>query len=179
MEAQISRKLQSNEPIDVEYWEQLLRSIAVYKAKAELNKVYKSIIDSRRLDLKREQAIEAGLAKEKLSMLLGGGPDNLIQNMNEDPGIHETSSSISTASIKYSQHLDPEPLLKLRPEDKAFDIIEEGAFLDKIVCDCISHWCFWTLLICSGRPQIENEFLSLATCPCGSYSLVSQSQHLL
>jgi len=53
LEGQIKAKLQSNEDIDTDYWEQLLRSLAVWKAKATLNKVYKAIADSREQRLKQ------------------------------------------------------------------------------------------------------------------------------
>ena len=43
LEKQINAKLRSNEDIDVDYWEQLLRSLLVWKAKAKLKKVYQSI----------------------------------------------------------------------------------------------------------------------------------------
>lgn len=47
LEGQIKGKLQSNEDIDTDYWEALLRSLAVWKAKATLTKVYKAIVDNR------------------------------------------------------------------------------------------------------------------------------------
>lgn len=46
LERQINRKLESNEPIDTDYWEQLLKSLLVWKAKAKLKKVYQSVLDS-------------------------------------------------------------------------------------------------------------------------------------
>lgn len=48
LETQIRAKLQSTEDIDTDYWEQLLRSLAVWKAKATLNKVYDGISEARR-----------------------------------------------------------------------------------------------------------------------------------
>lgn len=53
LEGQIRSKLQSDDDIDTDYWEQLLRSLAVWKAKATLNKVYKAIADSREERLKQ------------------------------------------------------------------------------------------------------------------------------
>lgn len=118
LESQITRKLQSNEPIDVEYWEQLLRNVAVYKSRAELNAVYKTIIESRLNDLRQEQRGEASYMKKKLSLLL-----------NDSSG----ASISQSPTVGYSRHLDPEPLLKLRTEDKSLDITDEQAFLDKNV----------------------------------------------
>jgi hypothetical protein len=47
LERQIKAKLQSHDDIDTDYWEQLLRNLAVCKAKATLTKVYKAIVDNR------------------------------------------------------------------------------------------------------------------------------------
>lgn len=52
LEMQIKAKLQSTEDIDTDYWEQLLRSIAVWKAQATLNKVYEAITEAREARLK-------------------------------------------------------------------------------------------------------------------------------
>lgn len=131
LDTQISAKLRSNEPIDVEYWEQLLSSIAVYKAKAELNKVYKSIVNSRLTNLRQQQASEATAVREKLVLLLTGS--NPASKLASSPSIPEIAASSSKLLVNYSTQLDPEPLLKLRSEDRAYDVVEETFFLNKIV----------------------------------------------
>ncbi|KAK4184933.1 mid region of cactin-domain-containing protein [Podospora australis] len=64
LEKQIRAKLQSNEPIDTDYWEQLLKSLMVYKAKAKLKNVCQDIKAARvkllmARDPERAQALEA------------------------------------------------------------------------------------------------------------------------
>ena len=120
LEKQISMKLQSNEPIDVEYWEHLLESVAVYKSRAELNAVYKSIIQSRLVDLRTEQAAEAINLGQKLALVMG---DAKLPISSEAP------------SFFYSKSLDPEPMLRLRTEDKDFDMIEEKYFMERIASE--------------------------------------------
>ena len=133
LEKQISSKLQSNEPIDTEYWEQLLRNVAVYKSRAELNTVYKNIIKSRLSDLRHEQRAEAVLVGDKLALLQN------ISNANQLPSDGATSiaesPNVGQPSLKYSRSLDPEPLLKLRAEDKGLDTIDEKEFLDKVISE--------------------------------------------
>ena len=133
LEKQISSKLQSNEPIDTEYWEQLLRNVAVYKSRAELNTVYKNIIKSRLNDLRHEQRGEAVLVGDKLALLQN------ISNANQLPSGGATSIAASPnlgpPSLKYSRSLDPEPLLKLRAEDKGLDTIDEKEFMDKVISE--------------------------------------------
>ncbi|KAL9132250.1 MAG: hypothetical protein Q9217_000054 [Psora testacea] len=130
LEKQISDKLQSNEPIDVEYWEELLRSVAIYKAKAELKGVYNSIIESRLNSLRQGQRAEAMDLTRKLELLLDD-PDDAVDNHvphSEDKSPYPPENRYS---IIYSRDLDPEPVLKLRAEDKCFDVLEEAIFLDK------------------------------------------------
>ena len=130
LEKQISSKLHSNEPIDVEYWEQLLRNVAVYKSRAELNTVYKNIIQSRLNDLRHEQRAEAVLVRDKLALLT-----SISKSEDLKPDCTTSTvdkSNVDTTSLKYSQTLDPEPLLKLRAEDKGLDTIDEKDFMEKL-----------------------------------------------
>ena len=121
LEKQISTKLQSNEPIDVEYWEQLLQNVEVYKSKAELNAVYKSVIQNRLVDFRTEQALEASDLSDKLRLVL--------ENSEFD------SPGSAPTSIPYSRKLDPEPMLRLRTEDKSLDMIDEKQFLERVKSD--------------------------------------------
>ena len=133
LEKQISGKLQSNEPIDVEYWEQLLRNVAVYKSRAELDTVYRNIIGSRLNDLRYDQCAEAVLVRDKLALLTSG--DNLNGLKPDGAALTVDSSKTEPPSLKYSRSLDPEPHLKLRAEDKGFDTIDEKDFMDKLASE--------------------------------------------
>lgn len=133
LETQISAKLRSNEPIDVEYWEQLLSSIAVYKAKAELNEVYKSIVDSRLANLRQQQASDATAVKEKLTLLLTGS--NQLSKSAGSRSIPDNAASSPKLLVSYSSQLDPEPLLKLRSDDRVYDVVEENDFVNKIALE--------------------------------------------
>ena len=134
LEIQISRKLNSNEAIDVDYWGQLLRSLTVWKARAKLKRVYQSVVESRLSVLKKQQEAEAETAQEKLALLFGGR-----KSMEEELDVNctyrtgQTPVSTTIPLIVYSRELDPEPLLKLRPEDKILDTVDETEFLNRIV----------------------------------------------
>ena len=47
LEKQIQAKLRSNEPIDTDYWEQLLKSLGVWKARTTVKKIYELVKKSR------------------------------------------------------------------------------------------------------------------------------------
>lgn len=120
LEKQILSKLQSNEPIDVEYWEQLLNNVAVYKSRAELSSVYEKIIQNRLDILKGEQRAEAFKLGDKLAAVTTG-----IQVPN----------SRHSKGIDHTRQLDPDPLLKIRPEDKSLEVLDEQKFLDQNVSE--------------------------------------------
>ncbi|KAK3986053.1 mid region of cactin-domain-containing protein [Cladorrhinum sp. PSN332] len=64
LEKQIKAKLQSNEPIDTDYWEQLLKSLLVYKAKAKLKSVCQDI-KAARVEMMRARDPERAKALEE------------------------------------------------------------------------------------------------------------------
>ncbi|KAL8661391.1 MAG: hypothetical protein Q9202_005633 [Teloschistes flavicans] len=119
LKTQVNRKLQSNEPIDVEYWEQLLHSIGVYSAKAALSQVYKSVIDRRLREYRHDQSTEAALSRQKLHVLLS----------------RDLPAQTGMPAIEYSRKLDPEPLLRLNGEDKALGVMDEMQFMANIVTE--------------------------------------------
>jgi hypothetical protein len=134
LEKQIRTKLRSNDDIDVDYWEQLLRSLLVWKAKAKLKKVYQSVLDSRLETLRQQQKDDADGVRVKLQALLRG-PVRIVEDPEEQ---HEDSAAPILRlqpTLHYSQGFDPEPLLKLRPEDKSAEIMDESVFLQKVVAE--------------------------------------------
>ncbi|KAJ5212292.1 uncharacterized protein N7498_003938 [Penicillium cinerascens] len=118
LEVQVKRKLSSNEPIDTDYWEELLRSLTVWKARARLRNVYQAVIDERVGDLRKQQREEAEAIREKLAPLAP-----LIT------GDEQQLNSIDSGELK---GLDPDPLLQVRPEDKGLEIMDESAFLRQV-----------------------------------------------
>lgn len=62
LEKQIRAKLDSDEPIDTEYWERLLSSLIVWKARAKVKRVYDEVSDVRRQLL--GQAATAAAARD-------------------------------------------------------------------------------------------------------------------
>ena len=133
LEKQIRAKLRSNEPIDVDYWEQLLRSLLIWKAKAKLKKVYQSVLDSRLEALQKEQQEEAIKVRTKLQALLAE-PASIAENEPCIPAGAAESQSIQKKFL-YSSIYDPEPLLKLQTTDKSSDVIDESSFVKKVVAE--------------------------------------------
>ncbi|KAL2004264.1 hypothetical protein VTN02DRAFT_4779 [Thermoascus thermophilus] len=121
LETQVKRKLNSNEPIDTDYWEELLRSLTVWKARAKLKKVYQAVIEGRVQALRTQQREEAESVRTKLAPLAP-----VVRGTAEDAAPPDGVDGEEFAD------LDPEPLLQLRPEDKHLEIVDESVFLDQV-----------------------------------------------
>jgi hypothetical protein len=113
---QVKKKLDSDEPIDYDYWEQLLRSLRVWKAKAKLRKVSQEIVKERLQALRKQQAEAAASVQEKIFEMLQAAGE-----VGDGP-----------ATVTYDAALDPQPLLKLRTEDKPLQQIDEKIFLENL-----------------------------------------------
>jgi len=111
LEKQIQSKLRSNEDIDVEYWENLLHGLKSWKARAKLRLVSQSIVKNQLQGLREQQGATAQKIREGFAGLVGSAD-------------HLTSR---TTTLDYTA-LDPEPLLKARPEDKGLQIQDQAAF---------------------------------------------------
>ena len=110
LEDQIRSKLDSDEPIDTDYWQQLLDSLLVWKAKAKLKKVYQDVLDSRLDALRQENEQKAIRARQNLA--------------STGVRVEET--------VQYSKILDPDPLLEISSKDKTLEIQDESTFLETV-----------------------------------------------
>lgn len=128
LEVQVKKKLDSNEPIDTDYWEELLRSLGVWKARAKLKNVFQAVIDERVKSLRQQQSEEAESVRAKLAPLVALSNDTDAQ-----------AEGIDEEEFK---GLDPDPLLQIRPEDKGLEIVDESAFLNNVVCS-LRHLIYW------------------------------------
>lgn len=118
LEAQVKKKLNSNEPIDTDYWEELLRSLTVWKARAKVKRVFEAVIDERVRGLRQQQREEAESVQAKLAPLA--------------PVIQPSTADPQTRLDEVFCGLDPDPLLQIRPEDKVLEIVDETSFLDQV-----------------------------------------------
>lgn len=122
LEGQIERKLSSNEIIDPDYWNALLRSLRIWKAKASLRQVYGQVIKQRVEILQKQQREEALSVQKKLEQILSGDSESDAA----------PTSYHSPRPIPYTRLMDPEPLLKLPYNDKSLPTVSEHSFLSTI-----------------------------------------------
>jgi hypothetical protein len=120
LEKQVKAKLRSNDDIDVDYWENLLKSLSIYKAKARLRQVSKSVLGARLETLRQQQEQEAMALRNKVRESL------------KSSSLAASEDQASHAEVFTT--IDPEPLLRLNPEDKTLTSMEEEDFKQRLVC---------------------------------------------
>jgi hypothetical protein len=116
LERQIKAKLQSDEEIDTDYWEQLLRSLLVWKAKAKLKKIHEAIKQSRLATLKernpeRAKALEQSLPVSNVStttqVTIAATRSTVDINTTFNPSTgHESSAPPGTARFAHTSGED-------------------------------------------------------------------------
>ncbi|KAI1103634.1 mid region of cactin-domain-containing protein [Jackrogersella minutella] len=93
LEGQIQAKLRSDEVMDTDYWEQLLKSLQIFKAKAKLKNVYEEIRES------------------KVKLLIERDPEKakaLVESESLGSTIHaETKDVAATSKLKHSTAVVP------------------------------------------------------------------------
>ena len=117
LEKQVRTKLKSSDGIDIDYWEHLLRRLLSYKAEAKLAALSERIVDNQLKGLRQEQAEQARIVSQNLSEALGNSyPSTDLRN---DP--------------RLVKKLDPKSMLKVDQRDKKCEVLDESAFLGRVV----------------------------------------------
>ncbi|KAK5128661.1 hypothetical protein LTR08_003933 [Meristemomyces frigidus] len=122
LEGQIRKKLGSGEPLDTDYWEHLLSSLGTYKARARLAAVGRRIVGSRVAGLRKLQIEEARGLRARLD-----------ESLESREARGQEQGDEKEAEGRHA--LDPEPLLRLRPEDKALASLTETDFAAQLAQD--------------------------------------------
>ena len=117
LQSQVQKKLASNEPIDVEYWENLLKELIVWKAKSKLKDMHEVVLQNRLEQLRRKQRDEAIAMQEELANTLP------VQEIEDDLS-KEVEEEIEEEPELWDDSMEP-PLMKtLVNDDKELELIE-------------------------------------------------------
>ncbi|KAI6833992.1 hypothetical protein KC365_g3036 [Hortaea werneckii] len=119
LEKQIRTKLSAGGNIDTDYWEHLLRTLLSYKAKAKLREIGSQITAGRLESLKAEKVKEADSLRAELEL-------------SQDDTTNERGPDFKVVE---RHPLDPEPLLRLRSEDRQLHSMTGPDFAEKLALD--------------------------------------------
>lgn len=130
LQKQVEAKLAAGGPVDVEYWEALMRALLVWKAKARLKDMHRMMLKRRleRLKEKQKEEAAAGAAaaiearqpiRLALQSALRKGPeaDMAPTEEGEEEALGEPDA--------YDPSMSPKLLPQIPPEDAEIDVLDE------------------------------------------------------
>lgn len=151
LQSQVTKKLQSNEPIDVEYWENLLKELFIYKAKAKLRDMHQVLLMKRLEQLRLRQRLEAEKVQKELEEVLAmhgqvrgrgvqAGEGLEAEPVDEDLTAEQdkrfeeaVEDDEADESVRYERGMSPELFTKLSNDDKELEIINPEDDLKRLV----------------------------------------------
>jgi hypothetical protein len=125
LQRQVQAKLTSGEPIDTDYWEGLLKSILVWKAKAKLKALHEVVVRNRLEQLRKKQRDEALQAQEEL---LAGVVRSVTDGQEPRIALQPEAISASMDIEQYDRAMSPQLLdiTKLPHEEREIDIVTDA-----------------------------------------------------
>lgn len=127
LQRQVQAKLVSGEPIDTDYWEGLLKTLLVWKAKAKLKSLHEVVVRNRLEQLRKRQRDEALHAQEEL---LAGVARSAAQGLKDANYVAPTTTAEADTqedTEPYDRSMSP-PLIdirKLTEDEREIDIVTE------------------------------------------------------
>ncbi|KAG2370057.1 mid region of cactin-domain-containing protein [Suillus spraguei] len=127
LQKQIQAKLASGEPIDTDYWEELLKRLLVWKAKAKLKSLHEVVVRNRLEQLRKRQRDEALHAQEEL---LAGVARSAAQGLKDANYVAPTTTTEPDAQEDmepYDRSMSPTliDIRKLTEDEREIDIVTE------------------------------------------------------
>ncbi|KAF7776334.1 hypothetical protein Agabi119p4_4727 [Agaricus bisporus var. burnettii] len=133
LQRRIQDKLTSGEPIDTDYWENLLKKLLVWKAKAKLKSFHEVVVRNRLEQLRKRQRDEALQAQEELLAGVARAASKKVSLVIpvDIKGTEEVGEEIEP----YDRAMSPEliDIAKLRGEERDVDIISAVDDLRNII----------------------------------------------
>lgn len=135
---QVRAKLASGEPVDVEYWERVLKSIVVWRAKARLRDMHEAVLSNRLEYLRRKQRDEAARQQQELLLQTGDDseeePEAAIDE--EDAAKADADAEEAALDALYDpEEMEPDPIdpSQLSYEDRRLPIKSLREDLEELV----------------------------------------------
>ncbi|CAG8509629.1 3139_t:CDS:10, partial [Cetraspora pellucida] len=122
LQAQIQQKLSGKEAVEVEFWEQQLKALTVWKSKAKLKAMHEIVLRKRLEQLRRKQRQEAIKVQEELESAIASHAHHIQMESEGQDVIIEEDTDYTIG--EYDRSMSPRPLSKLFKEDKQYEIID-------------------------------------------------------
>lgn len=127
LQGQVQRKLSSGEPVDVDYWEGLLKELIVWKSKGKLRDMHEVVLNNRLEQLRRKQRDEAVRLQDEIKYALPAAKE-VIDEEEEDMEIEE-----EIVQEDWDPTLEPTMMSRIPEELRGAEIVEEGEDRERLV----------------------------------------------
>lgn len=127
LQRQVQAKLVSGEPIDTDYWEGLLKTLLVWKAKAKLKSLHEVVVRNRLEQLRKRQRDEALHAQEELLAGVARSAAQGLKDANYVAPATTAEADTQEDMEPYDRSMSP-PLIdirKLTEDEREIDIVTE------------------------------------------------------
>lgn len=127
LQKQIQAKLASGEPIDTDYWEELLKRLLVWKAKAKLKSLHEVVVRNRLEQLRKRQRDEALHAQEELLAGVARSAAQGLKDANYIAPVTTTEPDAQEDMEPYDRSMSPSliDIRKLTEDEREIDIVTE------------------------------------------------------
>lgn len=138
LQDQVRAKLASGEPVDVEYWERVLKSIVVWRAKARLRDMHEAVLSNRLEYLRRKQRGEAARQQQELLIQTGEDSEDEQQETVDDADTARAEADAEEAALEAlydPDEMEPTPIdpSRLSYEDRRLPIKTLREDLEELV----------------------------------------------
>ena len=127
LQGQVQRKLSSGEPVDVDYWEGLLKELIVWKSKGKLRDMHEVVLNNRLEQLRRKQRDEAIRLQDEIKYALPVAKE-VLDDEEEDMEIEE-----EIVQEDWDPTLEPTMMSRIPEELRGAEIVEEGEDRERLV----------------------------------------------
>ena len=135
LQGQVQRKLSSGEPVDVDYWEGLLKELIVWKSKGKLRDMHEVVLNNRLEQLRRKQRDEAVRLQDEIKYALHApAAKEVAEEEEEDMEIEE-----EIVQEDWDTTLEPTMMSRIPEELRGAEIVEEGEDRERLVCLFLPH----------------------------------------
>lgn len=135
----VRAKLSSGDPIDVEYWEGLLKELAVWMAKAKLRAMHEVVLRNRLEHLRRRQRDEAVRVQNELADAVEQEEAQAEEEQNAGAASSSTQAEPSTPAVAQDQWDDamaPRLVTRIPQEDQHLKLVSPEEELRTLVSGC-------------------------------------------
>ncbi|ETS62807.1 hypothetical protein PaG_02560 [Moesziomyces aphidis] len=138
LQEHVRAKLASGEPVDVEYWERVLKSIVVWRAKARLRDMHEAVLSNRLEYLRRKQRDEAVRHEQELVHQTGAAMNDEDAEALDQPDDARAQAEAQEAALEAlfdADEMEPRPIdeSRLSYEDRRLAVRDLRADLEELV----------------------------------------------